>query len=170
MRIVTLVSFYLAACLTAHAEDSACTTKDFRGVYAFHAQGTNVTNNTLITFAGALTADGDGKITSWKDQASIPATQPILPPNFKVVSDVLDRYEQAKSLGGEILYSVEPDCRIKISATFQGPTGAPSPLVWTGALAFGGKEALVMNASAQSPYLSLVTMKRAALRTKAEGK
>jgi len=155
------------ACLVGRAENASCTVKDFSGRYAFSAQATNVTNNAILTVAGSLTANGDGKITAWKDQA-VTAANPIVPPNFKLVTEVLDRYAQATSLGGEIEYTVEDDCRIKISATFLGPTGAPSPLVWTGALVSGGEGALLMNASAQSPYISLVTVKRAAKKAEEE--
>lgn len=155
------VPIFFLVCLLGQAEEASCTAKDFRGVYAFHAQATNVTNNAPLTFAGSLTANGDGKISAWKDQA-VAAASPIVPPNFKLVTDVLDRHEQARSLGTEIVYTVEPDCRIRINGTFLGPTGMPSPTVWTGALVAGGEEALLMNASAQSPYISIVTVKRAA--------
>ncbi|HEY3442880.1 MAG TPA: hypothetical protein VGK29_19120 [Paludibaculum sp.] len=164
MRTVPL--FFLV-CLLGQAEGASCTAKDFSGVYAFHAQATNVTNSAILTFAGSLTANGDGKITAWKDQA-VTAANPIVPPEFKLVTDVLDRYEQARSLGAEIVYTVGRDCLIKINGTFLGPTGAPSPLVWAGALVAGGKGALLMNASAQSPYISLVTVKRAAKKAKEE--
>ena len=119
-------------------------------------------NNTVVAFAGSLTADGNGKITAWKDQAVIPAIPPIIQPNFKIVTAVHDRYQEAKSLGVEILYFVEPDCRIRVTATFLEPNGAASPVVWVGTLASGGQEALVMNGSAQSPYFAVVTVKRAA--------
>lgn len=160
MRICRVLALLGAACLIANAEDPACSNKDFRGIYVFHAQASNVTNNALLTFAGSLTADGEGKITAWKDVATTAAATPA-PPNFKLVTPVLDRYQEAKSLGSDILYTVEPDCRITVTAQFLGPTGNASPLVWVGGLVSGGQEALLMNASAQSPYVSLVRLKRA---------
>jgi hypothetical protein len=159
MRASLVVIPLSAACLYANGNESICAANDFRGTYAFHAQGSNVTNNAPITFAGSLNADGNGKITAWKEWAAVPAS-PVLPPNLKTVSPVLDRYEQARSLGTEILYTVEADCRISITAEFLGPTGVRSPLVWVGALASGGEEVLLMNGSAVSPYVSLVTVKR----------
>jgi hypothetical protein len=144
-----------AACSIANAGDAACTNKDFRGIYGFHSQAWNVINNAPLTFAGSLTADGNGKITAFKDVAAAAI-------NFsKLVTPVLDRYQEAKSLGKEILYTVEPDCRITITSEFLGPTGAPSVLVWVGSLVYGGDEALLINASQQSPYISLLTVKRA---------
>jgi hypothetical protein len=164
LRIRTLLALCAASLVgsagVANAGPSACTTRDFRGVYGFHAQAWNVTDNAPLTFAGSLTADGHGKITAWKDVAATAAVPPA-PPSFKLVTPVLDRHEQAQSPGSEIVYTVERDCRITISATVLGPTGDPSPLVLEGGLVSGGEEALLMNASPQSPSGSLVTMKRA---------
>jgi hypothetical protein len=143
-----------------NADDSVCANKDFRGIYGFHAQAMNVVNASPLTFAGSLRADGEGKITAWKDVAATAAVVPA-PPNFKLVTPVLDRYQEAKSLGSDILYTVEADCRITITAQFLGPTGNPSPLLWVGGLVSGGDEALLMNASSESPYVSAVTLKRA---------
>jgi len=161
MRKTVFVLLFAASCLAVNAADSACTVKDFRGVYIFHAQATNVAFNTPVTFAGTLTADGNGKITAWKDWGTGPA--PVLaPPNFKVVTPLLDRHKEATGLGGEITYKVEPDCRIKVTAmVLQWPTQNPTPIVWLGGLAADGDEALLMNGSEQSPFLSLVTLKRA---------
>jgi hypothetical protein len=154
-----LVAFW-AACPIVSADDLVCANKDFRGIYGFHAQASNVVNNAPLTFAGSLNADGKGKITAWKDVAAAAAAIPALP-NFKLVTPVLDRYQEAKSLGSDILYTVEPDCRITITAQFLGPSGNPSLLVWVGGLVSKGEEALLMNASPQSPYVSIVTLKRA---------
>ena len=159
MKTSMLLAFCVA-CAIANADNSACANKDFRGIYVFHAHAVSVVNNAALTFAGSLTADGQGKITAWKDVAATAAVTPA-PPNFKLVTPVLDRYEEARRLGSDILYTVEPDCRITVTGQFLGPTGSPSPVVWVGGLGAGGKEALVMNASPQSPYVSLVTLKRA---------
>lgn len=81
------------------------------------------------------------------------------PPNFKLVPPVRDIHEMARSLGNEILYTVESDCRITITTTVPGPTGAPTPVVQLGALTSGGKEALLINGAPGSPYLTVIRMK-----------
>lgn len=60
-----------------------------------------MTDNAPITFAGSLTADGDGKITPWKDWVATAAHPPV-PPNFKLAPPLRDIHEQARDFGNEI--------------------------------------------------------------------
>ncbi len=113
-----------------------------------------MTNNAPISFAGSLAADGDGKITAWKDWVATAADPPV-PPNFKLVPPLRDIHEQARDLGNEIRYSVEPDCRITISTAVPGPTGIVTPIIRSDALASGGQEALLVNGLRSKPqYLA----------------
>ncbi|MBI4906611.1 MAG: hypothetical protein HY820_23485 [Acidobacteria bacterium] len=157
--ILTLAAMFCATCPGADG-DGTCSVKDFRGTYGFTARGTNVTNNTPIAFAGTLTADGNGKITAWKDWVSVPADPPITPPNFKVVPPVRDIVEQARSLGNEILYTVEADCRMTITTAVPGPApGIVIPVAHVGALVAKGKEAMLINGAPGSPYHTVTQMK-----------
>ena len=161
-RLAALPLLAAALCIPCQGvedgEGGGCSAKDFRGTYGFVSEGVNVTDNTSIAFAGTLTADGNGKITAWKDWVSVPANPPV-PPNFKVVPPVRDIHEMARSLGNEILYTVESDCRITITTTVPGPMGAPTPVLQVGALTSGGQEALLINGAPGSPYLSVIKMK-----------
>jgi hypothetical protein len=103
--------------------------KDFRGVYARHAQGSNVTNNAPIACAGWLTTDGQGDIIEWKDWG--------LPRQIRWrrrTSSWYRRSGTSMSRHGisenEIRYSVEPDCRVTISTAVPGATGIVTPIIW----------------------------------------
>lgn len=162
LRLAALPLLAAALCSPCRAveddEGAGCSLKDFRGTYGFVSEGSNVTNNTPIVFAGTLTADGNGKITAWKDWVAVPADPPV-PPNFKVVPPVRDIHAMARSLGNEILYTVESDCRLSITTVVPGPTGAPTPVVQLGALTSGGQEALLINGAPGSPFVTVIRLK-----------
>lgn len=156
-----LIPAVLPVCLTADSEQPGCSLKDFRGTYAFTSSGTNVINDKPILFAGILVADGKGRISAWKDWVSL-AADPPLAPALKIVPPLRDILQQAQSLGNEITYSVEPDCRISITTAVPGPApGIIIPVNHIGALASGGDEVLLINGASGSPYLTMTTMKRA---------
>lgn len=132
-----------------------CSNAAFRGSYAFHAQGTNLAaGGSPVSFAGVMEADGNGKITAWKDWVALPA-QDAPPPQFKDVPPVRDIFALS---GGDIQYTVAGDCRIEISGEVESPLGL-TPIKMVGGLAGGGREALLINGSAGSPFLTTVTMK-----------
>jgi hypothetical protein len=133
-----------------------CSDATFQGTYAFRASGTNLAaGGAPVHFAGSIEANGMGAIVAWKDWVALPA-QDAVPPQFKDVPPLRDIYELS---GQDIRYSVEDDCRIEISAIVEGPLG-PVPVRLVGALASAGREALLINGSAGSPFLTTATMKR----------
>ena len=155
----------LGTALMIHGDNepqAGCSDKDFKGTYGFVSQGTNVTNQQPFMAAGTLTADGRGNITAWKDLATVPATPPIVPPNFKVVTPVRDILAMAASLGNGIHYKVEPDCRLTIRTAILVPElgNAVVPIVQFGTLTSRGQEALLVNSAPGSPFLTSNVMKR----------
>ncbi|MCP5116680.1 MAG: hypothetical protein GY953_38120 [bacterium] len=110
-----------------------------------------------MVFAGSVSADGNGAVTAWMDASATPAENPA-PPAFKSVRPFTDIFAWT---GRDIRYEVEPDCRITISGTIVTPDGLRISLVLVGALADGGRTALLINGSSGSPFLITTTMKRA---------
>lgn len=137
-------------------ERTTCSTADFKGRYAFYTQGSNLLTNAQILFAGTLLADGNGRITEWKDWVATPLS-PATPPAFKTV-ELRDIFEQA---GRDIRYTVENDCRMTINALVAAPVpGGRTPVVLVGGLAGGGREALLINGAAGAPFLTVSTLRR----------
>ncbi len=146
----------LMATLLPAADNNVCTVANFQGTYAFQSTGINVMTNLPVTFVGTIRADGNGAITAWVDSMATPEQVPV-PPALKGVRPFTDIDEKT---GRDIRYVVEPDCRITISGTIQTSDGRRIPLIHAGALADGGREALLMSTSSGA-HLITTTMKRA---------
>lgn len=154
--ILFLTTVALAALAVPRTWAQTCSNATFQGSYAFHASGANLAaGGAPVSFAGVIEADGNGKVTAWKDWVALPA-QDAAPPQFKDVPPLRDIFALA---GEDVQYQVAEDCLIEISGEVESPLGL-TPIKMVGALASGGREALLINGSAGSPFLTTVTMKK----------
>lgn len=130
------VAFAAATPLVAEAHE--CSVDNFKGRYGFQGLGFDTRNHpvTLLAVAGSIVADGEGAITFWRDFGHF--GRPEGPPKTMEENDFV---AIVASGGGEITYSVEPDCRITILV----PLPAPAPtLRLQGVLVDGGRTAQLL--------------------------
>ena len=143
-----------------------CTDADFKGLYTSGtlpwdviAAGEPGTTSVLPagpnSIVGFLYSGGEGKITMWKDVNTTLSSDSVF-----TQSTPRDLVAAAASVGSEIEYTVEPDCRMTITTTIPLAQGGTVPLLLNGALANGGREGWV--ALESPPTLVLLgTLKRA---------
>lgn len=123
--------------------DAGCQTSDFSGQYAIQVLAFDIASTPAAprSVAGSITADGEGKIVAEMDWMH--RVGPDSPPKLVITNDLVAFAEAA---GSEMTYSVEPDCRMTMMADVQTP-GGMMPLLFQGALANGGREALLQAGS-----------------------
>jgi len=132
-----------------------CSDADFVGRYAFQGTGFDMRGDSPAptTVAGALVADGAGRIVFWKDWLTLSGVDG---PVKRVIPN--DLVAAAAAVGSEMVYKVEADCRMSISGTVANPTGSID-LNLLGGLADGGSEALLQSGS--RVFIGAWTAKRA---------
>lgn len=138
-----------------------CSDADFVGRYAFQGSGFVMTADppAPTSVAGALVADGAGRIVWWKDWLTLPGAQG---PVKRVIPN--DLVAAAAAADSALVYTVEADCRMSISGTVAGPNG-PLDLNLLGGLADGGAEAFLQSGS--PVFIGAWTAKRASSSTAA---
>ncbi len=151
---VALLALNLGAQNTA---DAGCATADFQGRYAFSGDGFDLQGSTPrpITVAGAMYADGAGKITEWKNTLIVTFTGQD-PPKIVVPQDFV---AGAAAVGSEFTYTVESDCTFTIQGkSFVPVVNGVVDFNFYGGLANGGNQGLTHGGA---PFTNLtITFRR----------